>query len=94
MSGCSLTRATNFCARRGWRSWMITLLVCGSMLTLVVFGQEYILLGFESLVLNGLDIPSVCFDPTPIAITRLSAPALDLVITSALAIRSEVGPID
>ena len=70
MSGCSLTRATSFCARRGWRSCMITLLVCGSMLTSVAFGREHILLGFDSLVLSGPDIPSGCF----VAITRLSAP--------------------
>ena len=42
---------------------MITLLICGSMLTSVVFGREHILLGFDSLVLNGPDIPSGCFDP-------------------------------
>ena len=48
---------------------MITLLVCGSMLTSVAFGREHILLGFDSLVLNGPDIPSGCFDPYRLAIT-------------------------
>lgn len=37
--------------------------VCGSMLTSVAFGPETIFLRFESLVSNGLDIPSGCFDP-------------------------------
>ncbi len=62
MSGCSLKRVTRFCARRGWRNCMITLLICGSMLTSVTFGREHILLGFDSLVLSGPDIPSGCFD--------------------------------
>ena len=51
---------------------MITLLVCGSMLTSVAFGREHILLGFDSLVLNGPDIPSGCFDPY--ALTILDSP--------------------
>jgi hypothetical protein len=70
MSGCSLTRVTNFCARPGWRNCVITLLVCRSMLTLVVFGREHILLGFDSLVSNGLDIPSGCFDRYPSSVLR------------------------
>jgi len=32
------------------------------MLTSVALGREVILLGFDSLVLNGLDIPSGCFE--------------------------------
>ena len=42
---------------------MITSPVCGSMLTSVAFGRANILLGFDSLVLSGPDIPSGCFDP-------------------------------
>ena len=71
MSVCSLTRVTSFCARRGWRSCMITLLICGSMLTSVAFGREHILLGFDSLVLSGPDIPSGCFDPILCRIAKL-----------------------
>lgn len=41
---------------------MITLTVCGSMLTSVAFGPENILLGFDSLDLSGPDILSGCFD--------------------------------
>jgi len=41
---------------------MITLLDCGPMLTSIAFGLENILLGFDSLVLSGPDIPSACFD--------------------------------
>jgi len=52
---------------------MITLLICESMLTSVAFGRKHILLGFDSLVLNGLDTPSGCFDPYTLRITRLSA---------------------
>ena len=33
MSVCSLKRVTRFCAQRGWRNCMITLLICGLMLT-------------------------------------------------------------
>ena len=77
MSGYSLKRATRFCARRGWRSCMITLLICGSMLTSVAFGREHILLGFDSLVLSGPDIPSGCFDPHAMTIIRLAARILD-----------------
>jgi hypothetical protein len=72
-------RATNFCARQEWRNCMITLLTCGSMLTSRAFGREHISLAFGSLVLNGLDFPSGCFDlliPNTLAITRLSAPVL------------------
>ena len=68
MSGCSLTQATNFCSRRAWRSSMITLCVCGSMLTSVVFERGHIFLGSGSLVLNGLDTLSGCIDPD---VTRL-----------------------
>ena len=46
---------------------MITLLICGSMLTSVAFGREHILLGFDSLVLSGPDIPSGCFDRYPLS---------------------------
>jgi hypothetical protein len=49
--------------RRGSRIYMITLPVFGSMLTSVAFGREHILLGFDSPVLNGLDIPSGCLIP-------------------------------
>ena len=62
MSVYSQKQVMRFCARRGSRICMITLLVCGSMLTSVAFGREHILLGFDSLVLNGIDIPSGCFD--------------------------------
>ena len=73
MWGCSLTRVTNFCARRGWRNCVITLPSCGAMLTSVAFGPENILLGFDSLVMNGPDIPSGCFDRYPLPITGLNA---------------------
>ncbi len=49
MSGWSLTRATRSCARQGWQNCMITLPVCGSMLTSVAFDREHILSGFGSL---------------------------------------------
>jgi hypothetical protein len=63
MSAYSRRRATRFCARQARRSCRITLPVCGSMLISVVFGRAHILLGFDSLVLSGSDIPSGCFDP-------------------------------
>ena len=55
-------KVMRLCARRESRICMITLLVCGSMLTSVAFGREHILLGFDSLLLNGLNIRSGCFD--------------------------------
>ena len=57
---------------------MITLLICGSMLTSVAFGREHILLGFDSLVLSGPDIPSECFDPIRCRIAKLRAPTLSV----------------
>jgi hypothetical protein len=63
MSDYSVIRVMSCCARRGQRNWMITLLNCGSMLTWAVFGQAHILLGFDSLIFSGTDIPSGCFDP-------------------------------
>jgi hypothetical protein len=76
MSGCSLIRATSFCTRRGWRRCMIILRVCGSMLTSAAFGLGNILLGFDSLVLNGPDIPSGCFDRYPLLITYAERPSV------------------
>jgi hypothetical protein len=52
---------------------MTTLPIYGSMLTSVVFDRAFILSWFGSLVLSGPDIPSACFDPYIVAITRLSA---------------------
>ena len=57
---------------------MITLLICGSMLTSVAFGREHILLGFDRLVLSGPDIPSGCFDPIRCRIAKLRAPILSV----------------
>ena len=63
MSAYSRRRATRFYARQVRHNCIITLPTCGSMLISVVFGRARILLGFDSLVLSGPDIPSRCFDP-------------------------------
>ena len=57
---------------------MITLLIYGSMLTSVAFRPGHILLGFDSLVLSGPDIPSGCFDAISCRIAKLRAPTLSV----------------
>jgi hypothetical protein len=91
MSAYSRRRATRFCAQRVRHSCIITLPTCGSMLISVVFGRAHILLGFDSLVLSGPDIPSGCFDPlTP----RIGEQKPAIFITAGLAvIRPESGSI-
>ena len=68
MSGSSLPRATSSCVRPGRRSYVITLTVCGSMLTSVAFDRKYILFVFDRPVLSGPDIQSACFDLTHLRI--------------------------
>jgi hypothetical protein len=57
------------------------------MLTSVAFGREHFLLGFDRVVaLIGPDIPSGCFDLSPLSLVRMSSFQLwPPVTTSALA---------
>ena len=86
MSDCSPTQATSFCSLQGWRSCMIMLWFCGSMLTSLAFRPENILLGFDSAILSGPNIPSGCFDFLTLYTDdyQTERPVLAPVITSVL----------